>query len=793
MAAISLPGLQTGIDTSALISKLMEIESQTKNIWVNRKSLWEQKQKALTTLETKLTNLRTSVRSLSDSDQLREFNVSSSNEDKITAEATNSAFEGNHTVEVNQLATAERWVHSTGTEYAEDYVGAGTFIYSYNYKETSITTTATTTLTELVGLINNDANNPGVTASLLHYNNGYHLVLNGEDAGSDYKININSASTEIWKSDSEFTEGTDNATLNTKIIDLDQFSGTLAGNEKITISGTDHFGNALTSSQLNITEHTTIGHLISEINDAYDGRAKAVLENGKIVLTDSTSGTSSLSIALAWDAGGGGTSLTGLGTSVTTEGNATTADLSGYTASDFTKSQSAQDAKMKVDGFPSDSTVSEVQTATLSQAPDYGTFTLTYRGETTAAINYNADAATIKAALEALSTVNTNDITVSGSIATGTTFTFADSLGNVDLLMINSSMKNGGAGGTDVTAAIAETTAGTDGYISRSSNTVDDVISGVALHLHDTTTATGEQITLTRDIQTVKDKIDKMVVGYNAAIAHIKEVTKYDDTTKTAGVLIGDYVVSTIQYQIREPLIEKAAGFLEDVDNFLMPLNVGLELDSDGLLSFDSNAFDEAIAKDYTGVLDLIGANKTGNSDSDTIGFYGANNYTTAGTYQAQVTVSSGAISATDGVKIKLSSDSAYRNMEYNSGLATGISSLDDNGDPDYAECGLQLTIDESSLIAQGDGTYTATVYVKQGFAGKIEDIINRMLKATVGSIPIDQDSVENQIEYLQKKIDDEDYRLEKKKDSLTRKFSRLEKTISLIQGQMSAMGILNK
>ena len=93
-------------------------------------------------VETKLSNLRSSARSLSDADELRAFKTASSDTDKLTAEASYNAFEGNHTLVINQLATAERWVQTSGLEYAEDYVGTGTFIYSYNHKETIITTTA---------------------------------------------------------------------------------------------------------------------------------------------------------------------------------------------------------------------------------------------------------------------------------------------------------------------------------------------------------------------------------------------------------------------------------------------------------------------------------------------------------------------------------------------------------------------------------------------------------------------------------------------------------------------------
>ena len=191
MATINFPGLSTGIDTNTLIQQLMAIEKRTMTLYQTRQTTWQTKQDDLNTLETKLSTLKSSVADLSNSDQLRSYSAKTSDEDIVTADASYNAYEGNHSVVVNRLATADRWVHTAGLEYAEDSVGAGTFIYSYNHKETAVTTTNGTTLEELAGLINNDANNPGVTASLLYFNQKYHLVLSGNDAGSDYSISVN--------------------------------------------------------------------------------------------------------------------------------------------------------------------------------------------------------------------------------------------------------------------------------------------------------------------------------------------------------------------------------------------------------------------------------------------------------------------------------------------------------------------------------------------------------------------------------------------------------------------------
>ncbi len=785
MSTIQLPGLLTGIDTKALIAQLMAVERRTLNVYEQRKSLWEDRKDALSTLETRLETLRSAVRALSDANELRAYSIASSDSDKLTAEASYNAFEGNHTVVINQLANAERWVHTNGLEYTEDYVGAGTFIYSYDHHETIITTTDETTLQDLVGLINNDADNPGVTASLLYYNKAYHLVLNGNDAGTDYKIFVNESSTEFWQADIAFTDNGDNATLSTKITELDQFSGTLGSGEHIEIIGTDHNGADIAQVDLPVTENTTVGHLISEINDAFDGIAKATLENGEIILTDNTSGSSSLFIELNWDDNGTGAMLT-LPNMVETVGGST--DASGlndnFEPADFTLSQTAQDSKIKVDGFPSTTAVAEIQSLTPTTAPTAGKFTLTFDGQTTAEIDYNTGTTAIEDALNTLDSI----IAVGGVSVGGTTldvggpltFTFSDSAGDVNMIVFN--VGTGLVPSEPSNYVIAEDTKGSDGWISRSSNTVDDVISGITLHLHDTTDANGEQITLTRDIESVKEKLDTMIAAYNTAISYIQEKTSYDDTLEDAGVLMGDYVVSIITSQLSTYLISPTGGFVEGSDTFLMPAQIGLEIDRNGVLSLNTSVFNEAVAEDYMAVLPLIGADKTGSSDSNTIKFYGASsNYTTAGSYDVEVIVGSGAITS---AKIKLSTESTYRDAAFSGNVIIGDSSFDENGYPVYPENGLQLSVDLSQ-----NGTFTATVWVKQGFAGAIEDVLDGMLKVTTGSLQIDQEHVDDTIEGIQQRIETEENRLSQREARLVAQFARLERTLALIQQQMSALG----
>lgn len=102
-----------------------------------------------------------------------------------------------------------------------------------------------------------------------------------------------------------------------------------------------------------------------------------------------------------------------------------------------------------------DATNNEVQTITLNShyVASGGTFTITYSGQTTSAIAYNATAATIQAALVALSNIDTADVLVSGSLNTGITIQFQGALGltNVAAVTCDTSSTTGYGNGDKVT------------------------------------------------------------------------------------------------------------------------------------------------------------------------------------------------------------------------------------------------------------------------------------------------------------------------------------------------------
>jgi hypothetical protein len=91
-------------------------------------------------------------------------------------------------------------------------------------------------------------------------------------------------------------------------------------------------------------------------------------------------------------------------------------------------------------------TAGEINTLTVGGSSISGNFTLSLGGATSSAIAYNASNATIRGAVEALATVGTGNVAVSGTTGAsgGTlTFTFNQSLGNVSLSGNATNLTNG--------------------------------------------------------------------------------------------------------------------------------------------------------------------------------------------------------------------------------------------------------------------------------------------------------------------------------------------------------------
>jgi hypothetical protein len=104
---------------------------------------------------------------------------------------------------------------------------------------------------------------------------------------------------------------------------------------------------------------------------------------------------------------------------------------------------------------------SEAQTVTITGTPTGGTFTLTFDGETTAAIAFNAAASAVQTALEALSNVTPGDVVCTGGALPGTAVvvTFGGRLVGLNVPQMTAA-SGSLTGGTTPTVTVTTGTAG---------------------------------------------------------------------------------------------------------------------------------------------------------------------------------------------------------------------------------------------------------------------------------------------------------------------------------------------
>lgn len=139
--------------------------------------------------------------------------------------------------------------------------------------------------------------------------------------------------------------------------------------------------------------------------------------------------------------------------------------------------------------------VNEAQLYTVTGSPTGGTFKFTAEGQETAAIAYNASAATKQAIMEALSTIGTGNYAGSGSSGGPWTGTWIGALAGTPIPLVTLT-NNSLTGGTSPSVTIARTTAGAGTppqfyYIGLSQQTRATLGESVALSAIQETAGTG--------------------------------------------------------------------------------------------------------------------------------------------------------------------------------------------------------------------------------------------------------------------------------------------------------------
>ena len=171
--------------------------------------------------------------------------------------------------------------------------------------------------------------------------------------------------------------------------------------------------------------------------------------------------------------------------------------------------------------------------------------------------------------------------------------------------------------------------------LTSASNTVIDVITGVTLTLlkADETTPETATLTLSRDTAAIRDKVGALADAYNAVLDFLDQAASFDSDTLASGPLFGNSTVRQVQNLLFNGLLGSPEGITGDFANLLA---IGIDFDSDGRMSLDAAAFDEAIASDLDNVKALF--MELGTINDQDITFVSATSKTVPGTYEIIIT-----------------------------------------------------------------------------------------------------------------------------------------------------------
>ncbi|MEA5097613.1 MAG: flagellar filament capping protein FliD [Burkholderiaceae bacterium] len=167
--------------------------------------------------------------------------------------------------------------------------------------------------------------------------------------------------------------------------------------------------------------------------------------------------------------------------------------------------------------------------------------------------------------------------------------------------------------------------------VSKASNTVTDVISGLTLNLLATSTS-ASSITVTRDTAAVTTNVNSFVKAYNTIVQTLSDSTAYNADTKTAAILNGESSVRAIQTQLSSILTTPLTGGSSGLS---MLSAAGVSLQKDGTLSVDSSKLQKALASNYDDFASLFAAN--GQTTDSMVAFSTSTSSTQAGSYAITV------------------------------------------------------------------------------------------------------------------------------------------------------------
>ena len=192
MASIVSSGIGSGLDIAGIVQQLVAAEGQPVESRIAlHEARAQAKLSAFGSLKSALSDLRDKLDVMRSLDDFLARKASSSNENIFTATAGTDALPARYSLEVVQLAQAQRL---TSGAFADSDTEVGTGTLTVTVGSTSADIEITTENNSLAGIrdaINSAPDNPGVSATIVNADSGSYLIVTSNKTGATNEITIN--------------------------------------------------------------------------------------------------------------------------------------------------------------------------------------------------------------------------------------------------------------------------------------------------------------------------------------------------------------------------------------------------------------------------------------------------------------------------------------------------------------------------------------------------------------------------------------------------------------------------
>jgi flagellar hook-associated protein 2 len=635
----SFSGLASGVQWRDMVDQIMALEASRKLMPVTDKKDTEQKRyDAWGSFSSLVAKFRDAVKGLRDGSAFGTFKVDaaaspSSGRALVSASASATAAPGNYTVEVDDVARANKLSGNIVASASTALGLSGDF--AVNGRVVSIV--ATDTLSQVrdkVNAVNSGTNASGVTASVLSTGtSAQRLVLTSEAAGSA-GIELVDGSTGILAS-LGVVDGTTSLNLTStggtqtyKVTSATAAIATMLGvslppPSTITINGqtiaVDLTVDSLTSIAAKIQAAGGTAEVLSE---SVNGKTSYRLVTGDAVGAGTADGQRTLE-ALGFVKGGRSAVAQVVRNDVALGDASNAPAAAGTLLTDLSLGGAglglvAGDT-FKVQGARGDGSAVSV-TFTVGASDTVQTLLDKINDATS---GFGAGARKATATLSGGRIVVTDAAGGDSQLSLSLTATHAAG-GSVSL----------GRMSTFTTGRARELVAGTDAKVTidgvaltRPSNTITDAISGVTLNLLQAEPGTTVDLTVARDGAAIKSSVQAVATAYNALVKFVS------DQRASGQPLANSSPLRAAMSSITNTLLTAVPGATGVYTRTTM---AGLSLQKDGTLALDAATFDAALTTNYADVLRLFQTSGTATNSEVSFGF--STDKTQAGTYAVNIT-----------------------------------------------------------------------------------------------------------------------------------------------------------